>query len=131
MLQVELYNDNFVLTENDLKSKSLEILLSVDCNMRIMVDGLVFYDDCVCPLELYYHYNLWKKIEQKTNLQIDFVHFTEDNDKNPILAFINNGKDMWRIDSCYKKYDERKKFTKNQILDFFAQYEKQLLKHIS
>lgn len=128
MINVEIFDD-FILKEKDLESNSLEVLLSVDCHMKITIASRIFYEDWICPIELYYHYKIWINKLQLNQLS-EFVYITEDNSINPILAFYYIDDNKWIIDSCYKKYDEQKIFTKKEVLDFFEQFEKLLFLHV-
>ncbi len=129
MLNVILYDD-FVIDYNDLKSSLLETQLSVDCHMKITINEKIFYNDWICPIEFYYQYCKWKNNCKESNDYSDFEYVTEDNGVNPILKFQYIGNNNWRIDSCYKEYDEANIFTTEQIKFFFDQYEIQLFEHV-
>lgn len=129
MIKIE-FLDEFIIKEKDIKNNSLETLLSIDCRLKIIVDENLYYEDWVCPLEMYYHYRIWKN-KCKPNNFIDFKYITEDNNLNPILEFTYVNKNAWKIDSCFKKYNEEKRITTEDVINFFSNYEKLLYKHIN
>ena len=76
MIEVILYDD-FVINYKDLKSSSLAVQLSVDCHMKITVNKKTFYDDWICPIELYFQYCEWRNKCKKMHNYCDFNYITE------------------------------------------------------
>ena len=128
MIEVILYDD-FVINYKDLKSSSLAVQLSVDCHMKITVNKKTFYDDWICPIELYFQYCEWRNKCKKMHNYCDFNYITEDNSENPILKFQYISNNSWLIDSCYKEYNEAVLISTEQVNNFFEQYEIQILNH--
>ena len=97
-----------------------------DCWATIIVNDEVFFEDWICPLELYFQYLDWKK-DFDNGLIRDFEYISDDNEVNPILSFKV-------IDNKWVAYSALTKRTSsvisiNEILDFFESFEVQLLKH--
>lgn len=76
MIEVILYDD-FIINYKDLKSSSLAVQLSVDCHMKITVNKKTFYDDWICPIELYFQYCEWRNKCKKMHNYCDFNYITE------------------------------------------------------
>src|SRR5690554_2692847 len=119
MIKIELYDDDFTIFKFDLDAKTYPILNSIDCKMRIIVENKIFYDDWICPLELYYQFKLWFEDVKKGNLK-DFSHETIETDDNPIILFSFDKEVLqWTIDGTFKKYYEEKTFITIELLSLF------------
>ena len=125
MIKVQLSGE-FEFKDQDLKSKNYELSIITDCWVSIVINDELFFEDWICPLELYFQYIDWKK-DYDSGLIRDFEYTSDDNGENPILSF-NKIDDKWIAYSVLTKKNSGC-ITKNEILDFFESFEFQLLKH--
>lgn len=125
MIKVQLSGD-FEFKEKDLKKRNYELSITTDCWATITVNDELFFEDWICPLELYFQYLDWKE-DFNNGLIRDFEYISDDNGENPILSF-NKINDKWFTYSVLTQ--KRSDFlTINEVLDFFESFEVQLLKH--
>lgn len=121
-----LLSGEFEFKDKDLKNRNYELSIMTDCWATITVNDEVFFEDWICPLELYFQYLDWKK-DFDNGLIRDFEYISDDNGENPILSF-NKIDDKWIAFSVLTQKNSGF-ITKNGILDFFKSFEVQLLKH--
>ena len=125
MIKVQLSGD-FEFKEKDLKKRNYELSITTDCWATITINDELFFEDWICPLELYFQYLDWKE-DFNNGLIRDFEYISDDNGENPILSF-NKINDKWFAYSVLTQ--KRSGFlTINEVLDFFESFEVQLLKH--
>ena len=125
MIKAQL-NGKFEFNEKDLNTRNYELSIVTDCWITISINGEVFLDDWICPLELYFQYLDWKR-DFDNGLIKDFEYNSDDNGENPILSFNKVG-DKW---TAYSVLTQKTSgfITENEILHFFKSFEMQLLKH--
>ena len=125
MIKVQLSGD-FKFKEKDLKKRNYELSIITDCWATITINDELFFEDWICPLELYFQHLDWKE-DFNNGLIRDFEYISDDNGENPILSF-NKINDKWFTYSVLTQ--KRSDFlTINEVLDFFESFEVQLLKH--
>lgn len=125
MIKVQLSGD-FKFKEKDLKKRNYELSIITDCWATITINDELFFEDWICPLELYFQHLDWKE-DFNNGLIRDFEYISDDNGENPILSF-NKINDKWFAYSVLTQ--KRSDFlTINEVLDFFESFEVQLLKH--
>ena len=125
MIKVQLSGE-FQFNEKDLNTRNYALSIMTDCWITININGEVFLDDWICPLELYFQYFDWKQ-DLDNGLIKDFEYVSDDNGKNPILSFNKVG-DKWTTYSVLTKKTSEF-ITESDILQFFESFEMQLLKH--
>lgn len=125
MIKVQLSGE-FEFLNNDLKKRNYEKSITTDCWMKIVINDELFFDDWVCPLELYFQYLDWKK-DFDNELIRNFEYISDDNGENPILSFRAIGDKWVAFSELTKKTSDF--ITLNDILEFFESFEVQLLRH--
>ena len=125
MIKVQLSGE-FQFNEKDLNTRNYALSIMTDCWITININGEVFLDDWICPLELYFQYFDWKQ-DLDNGLIKDFEYVSDDNGKNPILSFNKVG-DKWTTYSVLTQKTSEF-ITESDILQFFESFEMQLLKH--
>lgn len=125
MIKVQLSGE-FEFNEKDLKNRNYELSIITDCWVTIIINDEVFFDDWICPLEIYFQYLDWKE-DFDNGLIRDFEYTSDDNGVNPILCF-NKINDKWFAYSALTQKNSDF-LTVNGVLDFFESFEVQLLKH--
>lgn len=125
MIKMQLSGE-FVFSNEDLQRKNYSKSITTDCWMKLVINDELFFNDWICPLELYFQYLDWKE-DYKNGLIRDFEYISDDNGDNPILSFNKIG-DKWIAFSALTQKNSGF-ITKNGILDFFEAFEVQLLKH--
>lgn len=125
MIKMQLSGE-FVFSNEDLQRKNYSKSITTDCWMKLVINDELFFNDWICPLELYFQYLDWKK-DYKNGLIRDFEYISDDNGDNPILSFNKIG-DKWIAFSALTQKNSGF-ITKNEIMDFFESFEVQLLKY--
>lgn len=106
-------------------------LLSIDCKMKIYIDKNLFFDDWICPLELYYQLKKWE-MKIKDNVMNDFNYNSMETSYNPVISFnYNIETQKWKIDGEYKLYEEVREFDIEELLLIFTDLESELRSHIN
>ena len=126
MINVQLSGE-FAFSNTDVMKRDYLKALATDCWMKISINGEVFYDDWVCPLELYFQYLRWKEHTLKNNMQ-SFHYVSDDNAANPILSFCYMN-DQWAISSCLVVNHVYQGLSTEDIFNFFNSFEEQLFAH--
>ena len=131
VFELLFYDDNFRISKNDLIiSESIEKQLSIDCKLKIIINGRIFYDDWIYPLELYYEYLKWNESFQKGE-HTNFQYNTVDNYENPLFEFLfDEDIKQWKIDGKFKNYEEKSYFSDEEIVNFFEQFIQLISTHI-
>ena len=125
MIKMQLSGE-FVFSNEDLQRKNYSKSITTDCWMKLVINDELFFNDWICPLELYFQYLDWKE-DYKNGLIRDFEYISDDNGDNPILSFNKIG-DKWIAFSALTQKNSGF-ITKNEIMDFFESFEVQLLKY--
>ena len=60
MITVQLCGE-FDFSHKDLSIRNYEKSITTDCWMKFHINEDLFFDDWICPLEMYYQYLDWKK----------------------------------------------------------------------
>lgn len=125
MITVQLCGE-FDFSHKDLSIRNYEKSITTDCWMKFHINEDLFFDDWICPLEMYYQYLDWKK-NYDNGLVQSFEYTSDDNGENPILSFrqINN---MWIAYSVLTKRNSDF-ITLHDVLNFFELFSSQLMQH--
>ena len=126
MIKVKLSGE-FEFSNNDLVRKNYEKSIMTDCWMQIIINDDLFFDDWVCPLELYFQYLDWKKDFDNKVIR-NFEYISDDNSKNPILGFYATGNKWKAFSALTQKYSQF--ITTNDVVEFFESFVVQLLKYM-
>lgn len=130
-LKIRLYEskeEKCNIPEKYLDSDALIDLLEFSCIMQIEIDGVMYLDEGICPLEMRYAIKNWLNKINRGNA-CDFNYITEDDSKNPVLKFSFNGA-RYNINSVHQIYNCNKSFSLNDLKNFCEQFELELKKFI-
>lgn len=125
MIKLQLIGE-FVFSNKDLQKRNYSKSIMTDCWMKLVINDDLFFDDWICPLELYFQYLDWKE-DYKNGVIRNFEYISDDNGNNPILCFkeIDN---RWIAYSVLTNRSSNY-ITFQDVLYFFELFTLQLMQH--
>ena len=107
------------LPKKTLLTMPLFDLIEESREIRIFIDDRLYFETPYFPIREFVKYALdWEEQLFKK----DFVYNTVDDYQNPLLAFHRwdrkDGKDRWKIQSVWQKFDCQKLFTQEEVEAF-------------
>ena len=125
MIKLQLIGE-FVFSKKDLQKRNYSKSIMTDCWMKLVINDDLFFDDWICPLELYFQYLDWKE-DYKNGVMRNFEYISDDNGNNPILSFkeIDN---RWIAYSVLTNRSSNY-ITFQDVLYFFDLFTLQLMQH--
>lgn len=109
-----------------LERSDLLTLLEFCCILDIEINGKLFFSEGICPLEFRYQLSSWLN---NLNADKNFYYVTEDDSNNPVLElrFLNGA---WNIYSIFQKFKCVLKLSKEDIIEFTEQFNREILRFI-